>query len=217
VEIGSPATSWIADGGTRAAEQITVELGGFRLYTDGIHAGATGPAGERGEVGPQCPPGESIVGPQGREGPPGADSTILGPQGPPGESIVGPQGPQGPPGADSTVPGPQGTPGESIVGPQGPQGPQDPPGADSIVPGPQGPPGESIVSPQGPPGADGTGSPWVTLDRPHWTDLISFSNIGPYVLPPVETNFDIVVQNNVTPSANTTYNLGQKDLRFLNV
>ncbi len=37
------------------------------------------------------------------------------------------------------------------------------------------------------------------------------------MLPPVETNYDLVMQNNVTPSANTTYNLGQKDLRYLNV
>jgi hypothetical protein len=37
------------------------------------------------------------------------------------------------------------------------------------------------------------------------------------MLPPAETNFDVVVQNNVTPSAHVTYNLGQKDLQYLNV
>ena len=37
------------------------------------------------------------------------------------------------------------------------------------------------------------------------------------MLPPAETNLDIVVGNSVTPSANMTWNLGQKDLRFLNV
>jgi hypothetical protein len=97
--------------------------------------------------------------------------------------------------------GEQGPPGESIVGPPGP------PGVDSTVPGPR-----------GPPGADGSGS-WSTLDKPDWLDLnlISFSNIGPYMLPPVETNFDLVVQNSVTPNTNATYNLGQKDLRYLNV
>ena len=58
---------------------------------------------------------------------------------------------------------------------------------------------------------------WGTIDRPDWTDLVSFSNIGPYILPPEETNFDLVVQNSVTPSAHLTYNLGQKDLRYLNV
>ena len=36
------------------------------------------------------------------------------------------------------------------------------------------------------------------------------------MLPPDETNFDLVVENSVTPSANTTSNLGQKDPRFLN-
>jgi hypothetical protein len=185
-------------------------------------AGPQGPAGADSTVpGPQNPPGESIVGPQG---PPGADSTVpgpQGPQGPPGADSTVP-GPQGPPGADSTVPGPQGPPGESIVGPQGP------PGADSTAPGPLGPPGESIVGPPGPPGADSTvpgpsGAPgadgassWSTIDRPDWTDLISFSNICPYMLPPILTNYDLVVGNSMTPSANTTCNLGQKDLRFLN-
>jgi hypothetical protein len=46
--------------------------------------------------------------------------------------------------------------------------------------------------------------------------MISFSNIGPYMLPPVETNYDLVMQNIVTPSANTTYNMGQNDLWYLN-
>ena len=58
---------------------------------------------------------------------------------------------------------------------------------------------------------------WGTIDRPDWTDLVSFSNIGQYMLPPVETNYDLVVGNSVTPSANMTFNLGQKDLRYLNV
>ena len=107
------------------------------------------------------------------------------------------QGEQGPPGSDSTVPGPQGPPGESIVDPQGLFG------ADSTVPGPQ-----------GPLEADGFGS-WSKLDKPDLLDLISFYNIGPYTLPPVKTNYDLVVQNSVTPSANTTYNLWQKDLRYL--
>ena len=37
------------------------------------------------------------------------------------------------------------------------------------------------------------------------------------MLPPDETNFTIVVQNNVTPSAHLTYNIGQNNLRYLNV
>ena len=35
--------------------------------------------------------------------------------------------------------------------------------------------------------------------------------------PPAETNYDIVVQTSVTLSANEVWNLGQKDLRYLNV
>jgi hypothetical protein len=37
------------------------------------------------------------------------------------------------------------------------------------------------------------------------------------MLPPVQTNFDLVVENSVTPSANTALNLRQKDLRYRNV
>ena len=67
-------------------------------------------------------------------------------------------------------------------------------------------------------GLDGASS-WSTLDKPDWLDLnlISWSNIGPYMLPPVETNYDIVVQNSATPNTNTTFNLGQKDLRVVSV
>ena len=36
------------------------------------------------------------------------------------------------------------------------------------------------------------------------------------MLPPAETNYDIVIQNSVTPNAYLAYNLGQKDLRYLN-
>jgi len=35
------------------------------------------------------------------------------------------------------------------------------------------------------------------------------------MLPPEETNFDLVVQNSVTPSLNLTWNLGQKDPKYL--
>jgi hypothetical protein len=87
-----------------------------------------------------------------------------------------------------------------------------PPGPQSVL----GPQGESIVGPPGPPGRDGV-TTWSTIDRPDWTYLISFSHIGPYTFPPVQTNFNFVVGNNVTPSANLVFNMGQKDLRFLNV
>jgi hypothetical protein len=72
-------------------------------------------------------------GPQGNEGPAGA-------QGVPGsDGATGPQGPQGDPGpTGATGPqGPQGDPG----GPVGPQGPPGTNGSDG-APGPQGPPGE---------------------------------------------------------------------------
>jgi hypothetical protein len=37
------------------------------------------------------------------------------------------------------------------------------------------------------------------------------------MLPPAQTNYDIVMQNSVTVITNLTYNQGQKDLRYLNV
>ncbi len=48
-------------------------------------------------------------------------------------------------------------------------------------------------------------------------NLISFSNVCQYMIPPIETNVDFVVHNSVTPSANTSFNLRQRDLRILNI
>ena len=88
-----------------------------------------GPRGPPGADGVDGVDGSSIV------GPPGADSQVPGPPGAPGESIIGPAGRDG---ADSQVPGPPGAPGESIIGPAGrdgadsqvpgPPGPRGPPG-----------------------------------------------------------------------------------------
>ncbi len=35
--------------------------------------------------------------------------------------------------------------------------------------------------------------------------------------PPFETNYDLVIGNNMTSNVNTTFNLGQKKCRYLNV
>jgi len=80
------------------------------------------------------------------------------------------------------------------MGPQGAAGPQG-------VTGPQGATGAPGVADA--PGRDGV-TTWGTIDRPEWTDLISFSNIGPYMHPPEETSFDLVVRNSVTPNLNLT-------------
>jgi len=69
VEIGSPATNWIGGETTRAVDQVTVELGGFRLYTEGIQIGATGPAGADSTV--LCP-----LGVDGRDGIDGIDGAL---------------------------------------------------------------------------------------------------------------------------------------------
>ena len=135
---------------------------------------------------------------------------------------MGAKGDKGDPGELGTavVKGDKGDPGEpGAAGAKGNKGDPGEPGAtgakgdkgDFGEPGAAGAKGD-----KGDPGADGASS-WSTIYRPDWTDLISFSNIDTYMLPPVETNYDIVVQNNVTPSANMTYNLGQNNLRYLNV
>jgi hypothetical protein len=232
VEIGSPATSWIGGETTHSADHVTVELGGFWCYIEVIQVEATspkgedstvpGPKGDKGDIGDPGPPGaDSIMpgpkgdyGDTGDPGPPGADSNVPGPKGDKGDT-----GDPGPPGVDFTVPRPKGD--KRDIGDLGS------PGVDSTVPWPKGDEGDigdpgpldadsSIPGPRGRDGVDGASS-WSTIDRPGWTDLVSFSNIGPYMLPPVETNFDIFVVNSVTPSANTTYILGQKDLRYLNL
>ena len=92
-----------------------------------------------------------IPGPQGPQGPAGAQGPIglTGPQGPQGPAgATGATGPQGPVGATGAI-GPQGPAGETgatgAIGPQGPQGPQGPAGATGAT-GPQGPAGTNAVS-----------------------------------------------------------------------
>jgi hypothetical protein len=247
VVIGSPATSWIGGETTRAADQVTVELGGFRLYTEGIQVGATGEKGDKGAPGEpgvagakgdKCDPGEpgaagakgdkddpgepGAKGDKGGTGVPGT-AGAKGDKGDPGEpGAAGGKGGTGDPG-EPGAPGAKGDPGEpGAAGAKGDKGDSGEP----VVAGAKGDPGEpglagakggtgDIVR-AGRNGVDGTES-WATLDRTEWTDLISFSNIDPTMLPPVESNYDIVVQNSVTPSANAVYNLGQSDLSYQNV
>jgi hypothetical protein len=76
--------TWICGETTRATGQITVDLGRFRLYAEGIQVGASRPkgadstvSGPKEERSPHC---ESIIGPQGERGLHGADSTVFGPE-----------------------------------------------------------------------------------------------------------------------------------------
>ena len=199
--------------------------------------GDPGPPGAASTVpGPQGDPGppgaaSTVPGPQGDPGPPGAASIVPGPKGDPGDPGV--QGIQGPPGAASTVPGPQGI-----------QGDPGPPGAASIVPGPQGdpgPPGADGSDANVPAWVAATQAgvlltnfggnidasrvtnlpetstaEWVTLpNRPVWTNKFAWENVGPFLLTPESTNFDIVAANSITPSAHKTWNLGQQNRRWL--
>ncbi|MDG1314661.1 MAG: hypothetical protein P8P29_03940, partial [Flavobacteriaceae bacterium] len=119
--------------------------------------GPQGPIGAQGNPGPQGEPGAD--GPQGETGPqgePGAEGP-QGPQGNPGPTgATGPQGNPGPAGSNGQdgSPGPQGEPGAE--GPQGETGPQGEPGADGPQ-GPQGNPGPTgATGPQGNPGPAGS-------------------------------------------------------------
>ncbi|MDC3229110.1 collagen-like protein [Flavobacteriaceae bacterium] len=101
-------------------------------------------------------PASEIPGPEGPQGPTGAQGNP-GPQGETGAD--GPQGPQGNPGPAGSngqdgSPGPQGEPGAD--GPQGETGPQGEPGAEGPQ-GPQGNPGPTgATGPQGNPGPAGS-------------------------------------------------------------
>lgn len=113
--------------------------------------GPEGPAGAQGEAGPPGPAGETgPAGPPGEAGPQGpkGDTGPAGPQGPAGDTgATGPQGPQG----EAGPTGPQGPKGD--IGPVGPQGIQGVPGAT----GPQGPAGNT--GPRGPQGNTGPQGP----------------------------------------------------------
>jgi hypothetical protein len=56
---------------------------------------------------------------------------------------------------------------------------------------------------------------WTTIDRPEWTNKLGWDNIGPFMDPPQTTNFDVIAQDSVSPSANGIYNLGQLFRRWL--
>lgn len=111
--------------------------------------GPQGLPGAQGPVGPQGPQGiQGEVGPQGPQGIQGE----AGPQGPQGDP--GPMGPQGPKGADGSLVFEELTDEqkELLRGPQGLQGPTGPQGPQGIQ-GPQGDPGAQ--GPAGPTGAKG--------------------------------------------------------------
>jgi hypothetical protein len=83
------------------------------------HVRQVGPPGERGLRGA---PGDSVIGPAGRDG---KDSTVPGPKGEKGDRGSAGIGKDGRDGKDSVVPGPKGEkgdPGQSIVGPKGDKG-----------------------------------------------------------------------------------------------
>ena len=107
--------------------------------------------------------------------------------------------------------GDQGAPG--IDGSPGRDGVDGLPRRDGVddVGGASGSPGRDGVN-----GVDGA-SPWSTIDRPEWTNQITYSNVGSYMLPTTPKIYDLVVGNSATPSAKTNFNLGQKGLRYLNV
>jgi hypothetical protein len=64
-------------------------------------------------------------------------------------------------------------------------------------------------------GTPGTTS-WSGLtDKPAWVDKFSYDNIGQYMDPARPSNFDIVVSDSITPSADSAYNIGQNLRRFV--
>lgn len=62
-----------------------------------------------------------------------------------------------------------------------------------------------------------TGSEFKFMDPVSGTptaEAFTFENIGPYMQPPMATNYDIIAQNSVTPYADITTNLGQAARRY---
>jgi hypothetical protein len=54
-----------------------------------------------------------------------------------------------------------------------------------------------------------------THEQPAWFGKLSYDDIGQYMDPAQPSSFHIVVSDSLTPSANTTYNLGNYLMRFL--
>jgi hypothetical protein len=92
-----------------------------------------------------------------------------------------------------------------VEGAPGERRPRGFPGAD----GADGADGQSIV---GPPGT----TPFSGItDKPTWVDKFSYDDIGQCMDPAQPSNFDIVVSDSLTPSANSAFNLSQDLRRFL--
>eukprot|EP00873_Tetraselmis_striata_P010651 jgi/Tetstr1/430915/TSEL_020671.t1 len=180
---------WVTD------TQSAVSLSGFNQDLD--LTGAQGPLGPKGDVGAPGP-----VGPQGPQG----DVGLAGQLGSTG--ATGPQGPAGPPGNTGAT------------GPQGITGATEPQGITGAT-GPQGPKGDV-----GPAGLQGnTGAPGTTLwsditDPPDWVSKITYEDQlaftyyqYPADAPPA--NLDITIPDSITPTSDSTYNLGQAGKRWL--
>ena len=57
-------------------------------------------------------------------------------------------------------------------------------------------------------------SEYVSASIPEWLGLVTLSNIGPYMFPPLDYNEDLVVVESITPGVDFAYNLGQDLMRW---
>jgi hypothetical protein len=64
-------------------------------------------------------------------------------------------------------------------------------------------------------GPPGTTSFNEITDKPTWVGKFSYDDIGQYMDPVQPSNFDIVMHDSLTPSADSAYNLGHDLRRFL--
>ena len=87
--------------------------------------------------------------------------------------------------------------------------------------GPAGPVGAKgdtgDTGPAGPAGPAGTTSWSGITDLPAWTAKLSYLDIGAHMWPPETSNFDVIVQDSITPITDVTYNLGQHGRRYRNL
>jgi hypothetical protein len=97
---------------------------------------------------------------------------------------------------DDAVAEAEGAPGE--------RGPRGFPGAD-------GQNGQSIVGPAGPAGTTSWGG---LTDMPAWVFKFSYSDIGQFMDPAEQSNFHVVASDSLTPSANSSFNLGHDVRRW---
>ncbi len=55
---------------------------------------------------------------------------------------------------------------------------------------------------------------WANIEKPEWTNQFDWGNVGPFIMPPQTTNYEVITNNSITPVSHQAYYLGQRLRRY---